>query len=277
MRRIISIVFVISLLGISFWTWRNIEHVKNWIERQVDAGDFLTLEARYTGDQIMEAFKHELIQDEFHNYLEPILQFHPYALMEVKFLDDKNKTRESMILWSLEDGEMVLDTNTWESSHGFRDCIEAGATANDFVILNALAQHRNGMDLPGLSKYTELSDTELEKAIQSSENKHLIVKKGNRYRLHFEEPKIDVSPQTNMNQWLVTKPYKHAIRTSGEYSIKEVQRIAQAAFGKHFTIRKWQQVYLPVYRIDVQNPDNSIATFHWNALNGKQLPQRYVY
>ena len=55
----------------------------------------------------------------------------------------------------------------------------------------------------------------------------------------------------------------------------QIERISRAAFGQNFAIRKMTDVYLPVHSIVVQNPDGSIHTSHWNALNGKRLSRSH--
>ena len=47
---------------------------------------------------------------------------------EVKYTTSDDKTHESIMLWDLTDGEMVINTKNWEKTHGFGDCITADAT-----------------------------------------------------------------------------------------------------------------------------------------------------
>ena len=133
------------------------------------------------------------------------------------------------------------------------------------------------MSAEALAKSLKMELDDLQRLLDAAERKQLLVRQGDRYRLHFQNPIIKVRPETKMTQWLVTKPYRHTVRVPRRYSVQQVQDTIRAAFGKSFVIREWKEVYLPVYSIDVQNPDNSIATYKWNALNGKRLPMRYVY
>jgi hypothetical protein len=52
--------------------------------------------------------------------------------------------------------------------------------------------------------------------------------------------------------------------------------MSRAAFGNDFAIRRTIDLFLPVNCIVVQNPDGSIHTSHWNALNGKQIHSHFV-
>ncbi len=70
---------------------------------------------------------------------------------------------------------------------------------------------------------------------------------------------------------MVSKPYNYAQRIAKKYSSSQIERIAKVAFGADFTIRGIKEVYLPVYQLEVQNPDGSIMTSFWNALTGDRI------
>jgi hypothetical protein len=80
-----------------------------------------------------------------------------------------------------------------------------------------------------------------------------------------------VIPETKLAHWLVTKPTKKAVRVKKRYSASQIQKTAKAAFGNDFAIRRTTEIFLPVYSIVVQNPDGTLMTSYWNALNGKRL------
>ena len=242
----------------------------------VNSGTFQTLEVRYSADAIMESHRRDLLKDGEHVYLEPILKFVPYLLMEVKYNRTRDKTGEGVILWGLVDGEMVISTNTWESTHGFTDCIASNATRQEFKIINALAAKGGSWDREGLSKHLNIENNILDSWIESCRNKSLIVQNGNSYRLHLQNPKLQVIPETRLEQWLVTKATKHAMRVRKRYRPAQIENIARAAFGGDFAIRKTTEVFLPVYSITVQNPDGSLGTSYWNALHGRRYSQHYA-
>lgn len=255
-----------------YWLYYNHE----WIGSYVENSDFLTLEARYSSDQIMNANRNELLVDEQHTYQEPTLKFYPYLLMEVKYTQGDRNTREGVVLWGMVDGEMVINADTWEKTHGFEDAISANATTNDFKVLNALAKGNGALTRDQLQKALHVEQETLEPWIQAAKDKRLIVIRGNLVQLHFQNPKILVSPQTKITQSLVTKPYNHAQRVAKKYSKSEIVRTAEAAFGNDFTVRNAREVFLPVYNIEVLNPDGSILTRSFNALNGRAITPRYL-
>lgn len=276
MRFFTTMVIVVALVAGGWWLWNNNSQLREVIDQYVGSTELLTLEARYTAQQIMDAHSKELLGDNQHSFQEPSLKFYPYLLLEVKYTLPDKKSREGVILWGLEDGEMVLNTETWEKTHGFQDALEADATRNDFKIINALAAHNGYMSREDLLRDLHVETETANSWIESARKKHLVVQQGNGYQLHFEDAKFLVVPQTKISQWLVTKPYVHAARVPHKYSKSQIEKLAKAAFGPDFTIRSDKEVFLPVHAIEVLNPDGSVLTSYWNALNGQRINPRYL-
>jgi hypothetical protein len=271
MRTLILGLMALVVLGGGYWTWNHQPKLRSKIEDVLASSTFQTLEVRYSAESIMEAHKRELLKDTNHIFLTPSLKFVPYLLMDVKYIRTQDKTGEGIILWGLVDGEMVINTNTWEKTHGFTDCIASNATRQEFKIINALASRGGAWDREGLSKFLNIENNILDTWVDSCRKKSLIVQNGNTYRLHLQNPRLQVVPETKIDQWLVTKPTKHALRVKKKYRATQIETIARAAFGNDFAIRKTTEIFLPVYSIVVQNPDGSQMTSYWNALNGKRL------
>lgn len=270
--RPIALLICLLIVGLGgFWVWNYMPSVRTKVEDFLSADTFQTLEVRYSAESIMEAHRMELLSDQAHVFLEPTLKFVPYLLMDVKYTRSQDKTGEGIILWGLVDGEMVVNTSTWERTHGFTDCIAANASRQEFKIMNALASRGGAWDRDGLSKFLNIENNILDSWIDSCRKKSLIVQTGNTYRLHLQNPRLMVIPETKLEHWLVTKPAKKAIRVKKHYRASQIENIAQAAFGHDFAIRKTTEIFLPVYSIVVQNPDGTQMTSYWNALNGKRL------
>ncbi len=268
---------ILAFLVFGSWAlWTRNSTFREMIQSYVENGEFLTLEARFSSDQIMEDHRAELLPDNQYSYQDPTLKFYPYLLMEVKYTQPNGKTREGVILWSMVDGEMVVDTDTWEKTHGFEDAINAGASRSDFLLINTLAKYRGALPLSRLQKELNVDDHEMENMLESARKKYLIIAKGAEIGLHFQNPNFNVPPQTRINQWLVTKPYNHAQRVNKRYSQWQIEKIAKAAFGHDFTVRNSKEVFLPVYNIEVLNPDGSVLTSYWNALNGQRVDTKYL-
>lgn len=277
MRPVILFVALALFGAAGFWTWNFVPSVRTKVEDFLIPSTFQTLEVRYTAETIMEAHRKELLKDNAHTFLQPVLKFIPYLLMDVKYIRSHEKTGEGIILWGLVDGEMVINTSTWEKTHGFTDCITSSATRQEFKIINALASHGGAWDREGLSKFLNLENTVLDSWVDSCRKKSLIVQTGNSYRLHLQNPKLQVIPETKLEHWLVTKPTKYAKRVKRRYRPAQIEMTARAAFGNDFAIRKTTEIFLPVYSIVVQNPDGSQMTTYWNALNGKRFVPPYDF
>ena len=275
MRYVTLITFsLVAIIG-AYWIWNFAPGVRMKVEDFFSSGTFQTLEVRYTAENIMNAHRKELLKDKDHTFLEPRLKFHPYLLMEVKYNRSRDKTGEGVILWGLVDGEMVINAATWEKTHGFRDCLASNATRQEFKIINALAGHGGSCDREGLSKFLNIENNVLDEWAETCCKKSLIVQNGNTYRLHLQNPKLQVIPETKLDLFLVTKSQKRAVREKKRFREAQIEQIARAAFGSDFAIRKTTEIFLPVYSITVQNPDGSQMTSYWNALNGTRVSQPY--
>lgn len=270
--RFISTLITLAALGYGAW-WLNERHpdLKHKALELVNTGTFHTLEASFTAKQIMEKERSDLLKDASHQYSEPILKFHPYLLMEVKFTNRGEQTEEGVILWDLIDGEMVLDTKSWKKTHGFADCINAGADRYEYKILNVIALSGGKADRQTLMNTLNIENALLTSWLDRCRKKKLIVQQGNFFRIHLQDPLFNVKPSTELAAPLVTKSYKHSERIARRYSPSQIKKAAEAAFGSDFAIRTVQDVFLPIYSLTVQNPDGSLHTTHWNALNGQKM------
>lgn len=276
-RRLPLIGFFIALIMGGWWFWQS-DTFSDWKDRAfqyIDNRDIVTLESRFLPEQILDAHRQELLGDDKRTLQHTLLKYYPYLLLDVKYTDDQ-KTREGVLLWGLQDGEMVLNTETWETTRGFRDCLECQATRQDFKIIQTLARRQGAMQIDDLQKELRLEKEVLDSWIEEVKRKHLVVQKGQLLQLHFESPRLLVTPQTRIKQHLVSKPLGAGQKASKTYSRSQIIAITQAAFGNDFKIRSEQEVFLPVYSLDILNPDGSIQVSEWNALTGQRIIPRYL-
>ena len=270
--RIISTLVTLSGLGYgAYWVNEYRPELKTEIIEFVNSGDFHTLEARYTAEQIMDMHRTNLLKTDKHKFLEPKTQFSPYLLMEVKYTKAEDGTGEGVMLWDLMSGEMVINTNQWEKTHGYCDCIRNNIDQNEFRIINALASHGGNLDRESLLRILQIDNEVLGRWIKTCRKKKLIVQTGSFYRLHLQTPKLAMRPETIIDDRIVTKPYKSSERMAKKFSHNQIKRIAEASFGQDFAVRHTLDVYLPIYSITVENPDGSHHTSYWNAINGYEL------
>lgn len=276
--RLIYTLFTLAASGYGlFWLAEKNPELKDRVEEMLNFRTTNALESRFDASQIMEAHQKTLLKEKGARFLDPELKFFPLLLMEVKYLDSKNKTKESLILWDLTDGEMILNTKTWEKTHGFADCIVSRTQPAEFNILRTLS-NKGGCDISTLTEKLEVEMPTLEVLLRSCMKKNLIIPVGaNKYRLHLENPKIGAAPETKLQDQLTTRPHKRAQRASHHFKASQIERMAKVAFGENFSIRTKSEIFLPVHRIVVQTPDGAIRTHHFNALNGNELPSAPFY
>lgn len=270
------VLYLAMLAGMAYggwWVWNNCPEVRRLVEQNLPKQGMLTLEIRHTPEEIMNLHRTDLLKNSRYSFLDPATLFYPYLLMDVKYTVG-NATKEGVVLWGLDDGEMVLDAQNWSKTHGFEDCIIAGATETDFRVLNALAKRSGYLDRDALLRTLRADPEVADPWIASCKEKKLIVVSGNGYRLHFASPVFETRPETLLTENLVTTPHSAAMRVAKQYTASEVEKTARAAFGQDFTIRSVKEVYLPVYSLVIQNPDGTLLTTYWNALTGKQLKSR---
>lgn len=278
MKNSVFVCLAIAVVMGLLWISHDGSNVRHMIEQYVDNGDIVTFEAHYTPESIMELRAKDFLNNSARSFHAAELKYHPYVLFEVKYSGADKKTKEGILLWDLVDGEMVVNCETWDKSHGYADAIKAYANRNDFKIINALAHagSKGRMTVDQLQRELQVESDLLQAWMEAAKDKHLIVQRGKEVQLHFENPKICFSPQTILAQSMVTKPYVHAQKISRKYSIRDIERISQAAFGQDFSIRSKREVFLPILRIEFINPDDSILTTYWNALNGKEIVPKYL-
>ncbi|NDD58934.1 MAG: hypothetical protein EBZ47_06775 [Chlamydiae bacterium] len=269
--RILLTLGVLGMLGYGAW-WMSPSKpdIRAKVEDALNIGSFHTLEIKYSANQIMETHRRELLKSPRHKFLEPELRFYPYLLLDVKYVSSES-TEENVILWDMCDGEMVLNTKSWEKTHGFGDCILARTDRDEFKVINTLARRGGVCDRESLAKSLHVENDVMDLWIDSLRKKKLIVQTGNRYRLHMENPLIRSIPCTILEERLVTQSCKNSQRVSKRFSLGQIEKLSMSAFGTDFAIRHSKDVYLPVHSIVVQNPDGSIHTSLWNALNGKKV------
>jgi hypothetical protein len=260
------IIAVIALAGWLFW--ENGSDLKETLFQYAENSESLTLESKFTPDQIMESRRSELIGNTSRTYREPIIKYYPYLLMDVKYTENK-KSRSGQLLWGMYDGEIVVNTDTWEFTRGFKECLECRADRNDLLIIQALLKNQGVLSIENLQQELHLEHDALDAWLASALKKHLIVKKGNTVHLHFDNPRLISSPQSKIQQNWVFFPILYQQKASKKYSKSQIAAAAKAVFGPDFTIRSEKEVFLPVYLIEVQNTDGSIYTTAWNALTGR--------
>lgn len=269
-RSLILLAALVLVIG-GVWAWNNTQ-----LFQYIQNGEILTFEAKFTPEEVLELHNKDILGAAHQRELrETKLKFYPYLLLEVKYPSANKTSSEGVQFWSLVDGEMVLNTKTWEKTHGFEDAINANASPEDVKVMQALAKNRIGMTLDQLQKALHVDGDQVSSWVESAREKHLVVQFGKEINLHFQNPKIPLTPHTEMSESIVTQPYAETTKVTRNYSRSQIERMARAAFGHDFTIRSVKEVFLPVYSIETVNPDGSVFTSFWNAINGNRISKNW--
>lgn len=258
-----------------FWLTGHNPQLKSKVEELLDFRYLHTLEVRYDAPHIIEAHQKKLLKKKGARLLDPELKFYPYLVLEVKY-SQNGKTKEGIGLWDLTDGEMILSTEKWEKTHGFGDCLSVGAAPHEFQVLNFLAE-KGASETYAIASRLGIENGLAEVWIRGCVKKNLLVSTGDKYRLHIENPRLAGVPETKIHERLVTTTQKGVVKAPTRYSASKVQKIARAAFGSSFSIRKSTLIYLPVHAIPVQAADGAISTRHFNGFSGGEMPSALFY
>lgn len=277
--RLLYTLFTLAIGGYGvYWIADKNPDLKNRAETLLNFRTTNALEMRYDARQIMDNHSRELLKEKGARFLEPELKFFPYLLMEVKYCDANHQTKEGLILWDMTDGEMVIDTQTWEKTHGFADCMNSRAQEYELNLLQILSEEGGSAELTTIQSKLGAKPAVVELMLKSCANKNLIIGDSeSRYRIHLERPKLQTVARTSWHQQLTTRPHKRAERAKSHFSQNQIKSIAKMAFGTHFAIRKATEIFLPIHRIVVQGPEGTIATHHFNAVSGRKLPPAPFY
>ncbi len=275
--RILWTLLILTAGGYGVWRWGEGRlPLKEKAEELLHLRSVRSLEIRFEVKEIIEAHQKKLLKEKGSQILESTLKFYPYLLIESKYTS-KQKTKESLLLWDLSDGEMVLRAEDWTKTHGFGDCIQAHVQPHELRILTVLSRKGGSCDRKHLLEKLGVEYPVLEAWLRSCYKKNLVLEAGDKYRLHLQNPRLTRVPETEMSQKLLTRSYKQATRVPKHFSSSQIERLCKIAFGPSFSIRKSTEVYLPVYCIVVHLPDGSLQTHHINALTGKPLLTGLLY
>lgn len=273
--RLFKKLFILSLLLLfgagGYMAWQHRDNLPGALDFSLADDSITTFELAYSPEQLMQKNKSDLLRTGEHAFGKAYVQFIPLLLMNVKYTQDAKTTQEAECLWNLQTGEMILDTSTFETTHGFEDCINSKASQEDFRILQAILRKGGAISKEQLAQELGLDSDELGTRLDLLRKKHLIVQKLETITLHFQNPLLKVMPKTKITQSLVQKVAAKSSQASARYSKDEVQKVAKAAFGQDFAIRSSQEVYVPIVGLEVLNPDGSTLKVFYNGITGKKM------
>lgn len=268
MKNKLFIAGILSLFAALFIFGEGIGSYFETLQIYAEGGQRQVFEPKISAEQLMNQKRSELLKNSAHTYHKASLMLAPYILMETKFVDEQNRSKEGWLLWSEVDGEIVLDTDSWQTTHGYRDTLQNGADESDYLLIHALIRRQGSSAKELLRRDLKLEKDLFEKKLKSASQKNLIVLVGDTLKLHMHNPKIAATPPTEINHPFVLKEVDLASLIPREFSDSTIQKAAKASFGKNFTVRSSKEVFLPLWKIEVKKPDGSLSISYWNAVNG---------
>jgi hypothetical protein len=274
MFRSLCFLVLFAAIGAACWYgWQNYDELIVKAEQLPSFGrdkNIITFEACVTADEIMQKHQKELLRDANHTFGQVSTKYLPLVLFDVKYTKEDKKTEEGRLLWSLENGEMVLNTANFDMTRGFEDFINAKAQDDDFRLIQVLLKHGGTTSKELFFEELGMDSDQAISRLEALRNKHLVTVRADSIRLHFASPVLKVSPETAISHNFVTKSADPKDQIASKYSRDAVRRIAYAAFRPDFAIRGEQPIFVPIIEVDVKNPDGSTLKTFWNGVTGKK-------
>lgn len=273
LKRIFSLLFFAACGIGGFWAYRHADMIRGMTIDKAFDDTIETFETVISPDDLL-AKQGRLLSTKQHTFGPVALLFSPHLLIQGKYSPDGRSSHPASMLWDLTDGELVLDTNSFDHTQGFADCLSSQVNADDFRILHLLT--RGGPS----SKESIIHDLGIDDAIvcdrlESLRRRHLIIINNDIVRIHVESPLLKIDPITS-----VTRPFVHrqvpnrGSLMSTRYSRQELESLVKAAFGPDLAIRSSRLIYVPIYEVTVNNPDGSIRKTYWNAVSSQNVSHK---
>ncbi|CCP92432.1 hypothetical protein L2BCAN1_00574 [Chlamydia trachomatis L2b/Canada1] len=222
-------------------------------------------ERRVSEEQVLAMFAKDKASAE--------LLFVPHVLMRVRFSGEEDKragSHEGAMLWSLSNGEMVLNTGSWTYSKGFRECLMLKAGKQDVQLMQVLAGMGGSASREVLSQALSMRNVRADRVIRACQKKKLIFTHDNLIYSHFQQPQPIKGCMTVFNSspvWLA-KP-KGSTVCSVVYPEDRIQNLVEMIFGDNFFILSSEQIHVPVYKVSIAASDSSVRVEYINAITGK--------
>ncbi|RDB31734.1 hypothetical protein [Candidatus Similichlamydia laticola] len=179
-------------------------------------------------------------------------EFVPYLKLRANHIQESLSVESGVILWSLRDGEMVLNTKTWGKTHGLGDCLRARVNAKELQLLRFVSQQeRHTIALSRLQNiFRQQGEKQTELALESCIDKGLLVRQGSHVMLYFHNPIWPSLPYTQENRLIAWTSLERRQTIQAMFHAENVLPFIEQLFvGKQLRVRSYQIVFLPIYRL----------------------------
>lgn len=199
--------------------------------------------------------------------------FFPHVLFHIKFSkeDPRKGSQEGQLLWSLVDGELVLDTDTWTKTQGFKECLLLQANQQDMVVMQTLSRLGGAVSRDTLLQALMMKHAKADQMIRKCQKKKLVfVYAGDKIGYHFRQPQFVQGCTTRMHREpVLLRKTRGMSLWPNTYSEDRIKELASMVFGQNFFIINTEEVYVPVYKVMLRSPEDSVRIQYVNAVNGE--------
>jgi len=275
MKKYLLLCALALLVGAAlYYGWNNQSKIAERIPGLEKETTILTFEVPTSIGEVMRLHEKELLRGARYSFGKATVRYSPCLLFSVKYTRENSRTEESKLLFSLEDGEMFLDTRSAEQTRGFEDCLICHADTEDFKLLHVLQRKGGSISKEALAHELGLQSEQVFHRLDTLRRKHLVAIHGDMVRIHLPTPLLKVLPDTKMGPLLVSKTVLKENLLPENYSKGDVRRLMKAVFGADFAIKAEEVIYVPIFQVDIKNPDGSILKTFWSGLTGRRIEQK---
>jgi hypothetical protein len=268
-KRVFFLLFIVACGWVLFWSYHHFDHLQDIVTASDHEEAIETFETTFLPEEMITKHNH-LLPSKHHSFGPVTLFFSPHLLVQGKYSPDGRSSHPASMLWDLTNGELVLDTNGFDHTIGFSDCLASEANADDFRILHTLTR-KGPLSKEAMVKELGSDDNVICDRIESLRKRHLVIVANDIVRLHVESPLLKVEPITAITKPIVNRHTTHGSLICPTYSKAQIETLVQAAFGPDLAIRSSRIVYVPTYEVQIHNPDGSIRKTYWNGISSKEM------
>jgi hypothetical protein len=275
MKKFFVLLLFLVIFGGGYYAYLHRDEVAELLPTSNREETVDTFETAISPEELLSQHSKTLLPTKQHTFGSSTLHLAPHLLLQMKYSPDGRTTIATSMLWDMIDGELVLDTNSFDHTQGFADCITSKANADDFRILQLLTK-KGALSKEQLSQELGTDNEMVCDRVENLRKRHLVIVANDIVRVHVESPLLRVDPLTTITRPFVQRKVIHKDELQATYSKAEIEQLVKAAFGQDVAIRSSRLIFVPIYEIQVLNPDSSVRRTFWNAISGKELWKQHT-
>lgn len=265
MRRIFQmciLIIVFAGIGLYFYDPYLFEKVEEYVFNE----EIYAFTPRYQAQDLLKAHKKILLRKGSDTFLPPKLYYMPSVLVDLKKKQKNGKVIESTQLWSLTDGERILNLADWKTTKGYGLIIDLDASHDEIALLDEMSTYKVA-NVDDLHQKLSVNKYQLEKVLKKTEEKGLTKKKGKTIYL-LKNPFVLSLEDAPLNLPALTHSSHYAGYFQKRFSKWQIATLIHKA-SESDTIECMREVNIPIWQIPVVRDNGKKVVSYWNALNGQ--------